>query len=186
MGGAEAASAQEVEPAMGEFFKAMQLMMAAPASNATPLVDFRELKALLPESLQGFERVTASGEKTGAMGMTISMAEAEFTGPGYGKIEIKISDHAGLGGLMAFAHAAWTASEIDRETDTGFERTTTYGAHKAHEVYDRKDRRGEIQILVADRFNVAITGRNVSWDALREAARKIDLNKLATLKPAQP
>lgn len=180
--GASRTVAQQGDAGMAEFLKAMQAMSAA-ASNSAPVVDFRELKALLPESLEGYRRTHASGEKNTAMGMTISQAEGTYE-KNSSRIEITISDNGGLGGMMAFAQAAWAASEIDRESDTGFERTTAYGPHKAREEYDTSDQQGEIEILVGGRFMVKVSGSNAPFADIQAAAKKVDLNKLAALKPA--
>lgn len=184
MFGAGRAPAQGPDANMAEFMKAMQAMSSA-ASNSASVVDFRELKALLPESLDGFKRTNASGEKNTAMGMTIAQAEARYE-QGDSSIEINITDNGGMGGLMAFAQAAWASSEIDRETDTGFERTTTYGSHKVREEFDTADQRGEIEILVGGRFMVKAAGQQVTFEVLQAAAKKVDLDKLAALKPAAP
>ncbi|MBU1693018.1 MAG: transposase [Verrucomicrobia bacterium] len=176
--------AQQGEAGMADFMKAMQAMTAA-ASNSAPVVDFRELKSLLPEALDGFKRTNASGEKNTVMGMTVSQAEGRYE-QGDGYIEINITDNGGLGGLMGFGQAAWAPSEIDRESDTGFERTTIYGSHKAREEYDNADQRGEIEILVGGRFMVKTSGYGIPFAALQSAAKKVDLDKLVSLKPATP
>lgn len=41
-------------------------------------VNFRALKALLPEELDGLSRTSASGEKTNAFGINVSKAEGEY------------------------------------------------------------------------------------------------------------
>jgi hypothetical protein len=171
------------EADMQDMMKAMTALMSG-GTNAAPTVDFRELKALLPTDVQGMKRTKASGEKSGAMGMKVSYAEGSYEGTDGGAIDIKITDMGGMGGFMAMAQAGWAASEIDRETDTGFERTTQYGTHKALEKFDSSSRSGEIQILVGNRMMVEINGNDVDFDALKAAAQKIDLKKLAELKPA--
>ncbi|HBA85080.1 MAG TPA: hypothetical protein DCZ95_13395 [Verrucomicrobia bacterium] len=171
------------ESDMQDMMKAMTSLMGG-GTNAAPTADFREMKALLPLELEGMKRTKASGEKSGAMGMKISYAEGSYEGTDGGAVEIKISDMGGMGGFMAMAQAGWASSEIDRETDTGFERTVMYGNHKALEKFDTSSRSGEIQILVNNRFMVEVSGNDVDFDALKAAAQKVDLNKLAGLKPA--
>ena len=172
---------------MEDMMKAMGALMSG-GTNATAIVDFRELKALLPAALDGMKRTKASGEKSGAMGMTVAFAEGIYEADDGGNIHIKISDNAGMGGFMAFAQAGWTASEIDRESDTGFERTTAYGQNKAREEYDNRDKRGKVEILVGGRFLVEVNGDNVAWEAIQSAAKKVDLTTLAALtsKAAAP
>ena len=183
--GALSTPAQEGQPSQAEMQQFMQAMGAimSQGTNQAALVDFRELKAMLPPALDGLKRTGASGERTGAMGMSISFAEGTYEADSGARVEIKISDNGGIGGFMQFAQAAWANAEIDRETDTGFERTTTYGAHKAHEEYDNEAKSGEVQILVGGRFSVEVKGNDVSWEALQAAVKKLDLDKLATLKP---
>ena len=173
----------EQSPAnMEDMMKAMGAIMSG-GTNAAAVVDFRELKALLPAALDGMKRTNASGEKSGAMGMTVAFAEGTYEADAGGSITIKISDNGGLGGFMAFAQAGWAASEIDRESDTGFERTTTYGQNKAHEEYDNSGKSGKVEILVAGRFMVEASGNDIAWEAIQAAAKKVDTAKLATLKP---
>ena len=173
---------QDAQPNMDEMMKAMGALMSG-GTNTAAVVDFRELKTLLPAALDGMKRTNASGEKTGAMGMTVAYAEGTYEADAGGNITIKISDNSGMGGLMAFAQAGWAASEIDRESDTGFERTTTYGQHKAHEEYDNSGKSGKIEVLVGGRFMVEVEGSDVPWEAIQAAVKKLDLDKLATLKP---
>ena len=167
---------------MEDMMKAMGALMSG-GTNAASLVDFRELKALLPATLDGMKRTNASGEKSGAMGMTVAFAEGTYEADAGGNIHIKISDNAGLGGFMAFAQAGWAGSEIDRESDTGFERTTTYGQNKAREEYDNRGKSGKVEILVGGRFMVEVNGNDVAWEAIQAAAKKVDLTKLSALKP---
>ena len=166
---------------LGALMGALGQMMQGGATNATAtVVDFRELKALLPAELPGFKRTAASGEKSSAMGMTISFSEGRYEA-GEGSIDLKLSDYGGTGFATMMA-AGWSMQEMDRETETGYERTATIGGHKAKEQYDSASKSGTTEILVAGRFLVEVTGNNVSAEALKTAVDKIDLAKLAALK----
>ena len=173
---------QQAPANMDDMMKAMGALMSG-GTNAAAVVDFRDLKALLPAALDGMKRTNASGEKSGAMGMTVSFAEGTYEAESGGNITIKITDNGGLGGFMAFAQAGWAAQEIDRETDTGFEKTTNYGQYKAHEEYDSSGKSGKVEILVAGRFMVEVNGSDVAWEAIQAAVKKVDLAKLAQVKP---
>ena len=157
-----------------------QMMQPGTNAAAVAVVDFRELKSLLPTELPGLKRTSASGEKSGAMGMTISFAEGRYEKDDR-SITIKISDFGGTGFATMMA-AGWSMSEIDRETDTGFERTTTIAGHKAKEEFNTENKQGTTEILVAGRFLVEVTGDSVTPEAITEAVGKIDLAKLAALK----
>lgn len=174
----------EDAPDMQQLMEAMTAMMSGGASNeAAAVVNFRELKALLPNELPGMKRTKAEGAKNRAMGMTVVTAEAEYQGEDGGEIGITLSDLGGLSGLGAMAQAGWAMAEIDRETETGFERTSQINGHKAMESYDTQDREGGIRLMVADRFTVEIEGRGVPFETIRSVLDRLDLDRLAQLKP---
>lgn len=174
-----------MQQGLGALFQALggaqQQQQAAPAA----LIDHRQLKALLPGELKGFKRTSAASERSGAMGMVVSRAEATYEGAQNARIDIEFADWGGLGGLGVFAQAAWMSSDIDRESDDGFERTTQYKDLKAHEEYDNRGRGGKIEVLVGGRVMVAVRGSDVKFEDLRAALDQVDLAKLAALKPAE-
>ncbi len=145
-------------------------------------VDFRDLKALLPETTADLKRTEATGEKTGAMGFTVSMAKGRYSGDADASISIEIVDTGGIAGMATMAMAAWTMADIDKETTTGYEKTTKIEGFKAFEKYDNESKDGEINVLVADRFVVNVHGNNVSVDQMKESLKDIDLGKLEDLK----
>lgn len=155
-------------------------MGGATNEAAVAVVDFREMRAVLPESIGAFKRTKAGGEKSTAMGMTISMAEGQYAADP-ATLSIKMVDYGGTG-MGAMMASAWSMSEIDRESDTGYERTTEIKGHKAIERYDNEAKYGEIQILVAGRFMVEIESRDGKPEDLQAAATALDLDKLAALK----
>ncbi|MCO5044534.1 MAG: hypothetical protein M9935_04545 [Kiritimatiellae bacterium] len=161
---------------------ALMGLLGAAANQSTStvaVVDFRELKALLPDAFKSYKRTGASGEKNSMMGMSVSEAEGQYAA-GDATLSVKIVDYSGT--FLASMMGAWAAHEIDRESDTGYERTTTIGGHKALEKYDSSDKTGDLQILVAGRFMVEIGLRGGEAQDLQAAAAAIDLNKLAALK----
>src|SRR5262245_12359640 len=75
------ASAQTAQQATANLAQAMKMLNGQNAAGArVEPVNFRELKALLPEELPGFKRTDAKGEKAGAMGMVVSQASADYAG----------------------------------------------------------------------------------------------------------
>lgn len=145
-------------------------------------VDFRALKDLLPEDLPGMKRTSAEGEKAGAMGFVASNAEGRYQAEGGGNITVKITDVGAMTGIGALAAFAWATAEIDRETENGYERTTTQKGYKGYEKYDRSSKSGEVSLLVANRFVVGIDGYDISMDQLKAALDRIDLGKLEGMK----
>ena len=173
---------------MQQMQKALGALTAAAQSGGTkPVVDFRELKALLPKELPGGLKGQLKGQKSGAMGMTVSEAEGRYSKDGgNGSITIKLSDISGTGALGAMAHAAWATAEIDNETDDSYEKTTTISGYKGMEKYNKKDKDGEIHLFIDNRFIVEIRGSDIKIEDLKGALGAVDLKKIAALKPAAP
>lgn len=151
------------------------------------VVDFRDLKALLPESLGDQKRANAEGEKTGAMGFTVSKAEADYNNGDYSKrIDIEITDISGATGFAGIAAWGWAMADIDKESETGYEKTIKYKGHKAYEKYDSQGEYGSIEVLVSGRFMVSVNGNNVPMDEIKSALDQIDIGKLESMREANP
>lgn len=150
-------------------------------SNEEPkeVVDAKLLKELLPDDAAGLARKSAESEKVGAMGFMVSRAEANYK-DGDNSIEVNIIDVAGTGALMGMA--AWSMMDMDKETENGYEKTTTYKGNKAYEKYNSKNNDGEMAVIVAKRFVVTVKGRNVAMDKIKDTLDDIDLGKLEDLK----
>ena len=139
------------------------------------------LKALLPAELPGMKRSEASAERTQMMGMDMSNAEGRYnaTDNSGADVQIKLTDTGNMSGSMRLSMNAWTMGQYSRETDTGYEKTTTISGYKGMEKYDTQNKEGSLQILVADRFIVEVSGYGVTMETLKQAVDKIDLKKLA-------
>lgn len=169
------------QPDFAGMVNALQGISSANASNAASVVNFRELKKLLPATAADLRRTSAEGQKQSTMGITVSYAEARYEKED-ASISIKITDTTGTG-FMAMGAAAITMSEIDRESDDGFERTATLQGYKGLEKYNSSDKSGEIQVWVGARFLVEISGNGVPFESLSKAIAAIDLKALASIKP---
>ena len=143
-------------------------------------LNFRKLKELLPESASGFTRTKSSGESTGMAGFNVSTAKAKYEN-GDKKIDVDIVDAGGLGTAM-MGLAAWSMVEVDKESDDGFERTTTYKGNKAFEKCNGN--RCEFSVFVAKRFIMTVKGRggDLKMDDLHDVADEIGLSKLESMK----
>jgi len=141
------------------------------------------MKGFLPAELPGFNRTAASAERNQMGGADISVAEAQYqAAEGDGSIDVTITDVGNLTGAMKMGMTGWAMAQYSRETDTGYEKTTTYNGHKAMEEYDNEAKTGALRIFVGDRFVVAVEGSDVTMDAIKQAMGKIDLAKLAAAK----
>jgi hypothetical protein len=151
------------------------------------VVDFRELKSLLPETLGSLVRSNAQGEKNSAMGFTISKAEADYNSEDYSqRIDIEITDLAGATGYAGLAAWGWAMVDIDKETETGYEKTTKIKGHKGYEKYENEYKNGSVEVLVSGRFMVTVRGNNVPMDMIKSAFNEIDISKLESMSQANP
>lgn len=147
-------------------------------------VDFRKLKELLPETLAGLPRTSSSGEKTGMMGMRISKAEAEYRSEdGQQRLKVTITDMGSVRGIGMLG-LNWLMVEVDKESDTGYERTTEYRDHPAYEKFQQNGdyQNGETNVFVAERFIVAVNGTGVDMDTIKDARDDLGIRQLEAMK----
>lgn len=170
----ESGDPKTVEEAMAEARKALH-----GGGEAKEVVNFRDLKDLLPAKMLGLERTDFSGEKAGMFGFNIAKAEADYREDDK-TIEVAIVDVAGVSAAM-MGMASWATIEVDRESNDGYERTTTIDGNKAFEKYNTYTKAGELNVIVKERFIVSIKGKNVDEDELRKVLDKINVKKLGRL-----
>ncbi|WP_020539367.1 hypothetical protein [Lewinella cohaerens] len=144
--------------------------------ESVEVMNFRDIKAILPDKLLGMDRTKHTGEKTGAMGFTISQAEAEYEEDDK-SIEVQVVD-AGQMGIAKLGMVAWASVEVDREGDFGYERTTEIDGHKAFEKWNADSGVGELIFFYDDRFIITLKGRKLGEDDLRKALNRIDYEDL--------
>jgi hypothetical protein len=174
-----AAAANSVD--MGAAMGAVSTMMAG-GKDVTP-VNFRALKDLLPESLPGgMRRTEASAESQEAMGMKGSTARAHYTDGTSASIDLEIVDLGSMSGLAALATNI--DPKVERETETGYERTRKVDGGLVHEKYDRQSKSGEFAMLIDNRFTVTAHGYSVDEATIANALRTIDTKKFAQLAAA--
>lgn len=180
---ATAAWAQQ-EPDMEAMMKAIQGMAQAQQSaSAAPMVSPKALKEALPKELPGLERVEAGSEKQSAFGISTVVATGVYEA-GEQSVTVELTDLGGMGGLGSMAMMGMENNEVDKETRTGFERTTTYQGFKALESFDKVEKSGEIQLFIGGRIGVKVNGSGLaSFDALAGAVKAMDLKALSELKP---
>jgi len=149
-----------------------------PGEDVQPLepVELDVLKAVLPKRLLGMERIEYSANKTGAFGFNVSVVTATYEEDD-ARLDIVITD-AGRFTQVISGIATWTKMEVDKENESGFERTTTIEGYKAFEKYNRDRRSGELSLIVDNRFVVAIDGEGVDERDFRRIVRRLDLEDL--------
>lgn len=156
----------------------------AKGAGAVEPVDFRELKALLPETIAGMKRGEESGERSGAAGIKVSHVQARYSDGGKARLRVKITDAGSMSGFAGLAAAAWTMVDIDKETPHGYEKTSTVGGRRMHEQWDSRDQRGEVAMIIGGRFIVEMRGNGIEMKELKQAINAIDVKKLEALKSA--
>ncbi|MBL7977936.1 MAG: hypothetical protein JNN12_06310 [Bacteroidetes Order II. Incertae sedis bacterium] len=166
---------EEVSPEVKQAQKDLKEMIRRPEP-----IDFRELKTLFPEKLGVYARVDAGGERTAILGYGLSKAHAFYEGK-RGEIKMHLYDSGGLRSVKA-VHAGWLYAQLDRENGTTTERTTTIKGYPGREKYRSDTQTGELDLVVADRFIVKVSGDNVPLQVLHQALDKIQLGTLASWK----
>ena len=151
------------------------------------VVDFRDLKKLLPESIEDLKRISASGEKSNSMGINVSKTEGKYSdepteGEQPKKLEIKITDLGNVKGWAGIAMFAWTMADIDKETDDGYEKTFKSGENKGYESYNNKSKSGKVEMFIAERFMLSVEGHNVSMELVKNAVDEIGISNLEQMK----
>jgi hypothetical protein len=147
--------------------------------NKIKPVDFHALKAMLPDSLPGLKRDEASGESTQAMGFAAASASGRYSDGNGKSVTVEITDLGSLSGLAGLA--AKFDPNLEKETDTGYERTTHVNGQLIHEQYDNRSKDGQVDVIAGNRFSVSAKGNGVSMDVLTDTLKQLDLQKLASL-----
>jgi hypothetical protein len=147
--------------------------------HVTP-VDFRNLQALLPDSLPGMKRTNAGGTTKQGMGVKTTSAAADYQGGGKQSIRISISDMSAVSGVLDMAEAL--PKDTDSASDEGYEKDVNVGGRSMHEKFTKAGQVGSLQVIVAKRFEVDVDGNGVSMDAVHAAMGRVDLARLEAMK----
>jgi hypothetical protein len=138
------------------------------------------LKAFLPETLSGLPRREMSAERNAAMGLQISEGKARY-GDGQGRnLDLEITDMGGAQGVMMFA--GWAAIESEKQTETGYEKTSRVDGRIVHEEWNTARKSGEYSMVLGERFLAKVSGEAADVGQLKAALASIDLAALEALK----
>lgn len=179
-------SASGADPAQNAMAAAGGLLTALGGalggSHRVNPVDFNTLKAMLPESLPQMRRTGAQGSSQQAMGVKGTSATADYEGPAGSRVRIKIADISGVTGLMDAASALVPTGET--ESDTGYEKDTVLDGRQVHEKYDRNSGQGDVEAIIAKRFEVDVAGQGVQMEQLEQTLARVDLARLEAMRAA--
>lgn len=164
---------------LGKMEEATRKMEAA-ANNAqtAKAVAPDVLQALLPDALGAWKRTEISSSGANAGGIGGSNARASYVN-GDGSLELEVTDIAAAGALAAMGAAFNVQS--NRQTETGYEKTSTIDGRMTTEEWDNQSRRGKYGVLVANRFMVEARGTVPAVDTLKQAVAAIGTDKLEAL-----
>lgn len=141
------------------------------------LVNFKQLLPFVELKLPGWEMAEKpSGTTVKHESVQMSEAKAGFRA-GDKTLEVVVLDFVGQS-------MPWLAMlpQVEMETSEEYMRSTTINGFKALETYKFKDKHGELNINVADRFWVKLEGEGIeNTEPLKAAAQQMDLKKLVTL-----
>jgi hypothetical protein len=139
-----------------------------------------QLKPFVPDTFAGLPKRSSNAEKTGALGIMVSKAEATY-GDGANKdVTLEISDSGGASGLMGLA--GWAGVEGEKDDDDASERNTKVNGRLTHEKMSKHGGRNEFAVVLGDRFVVNATGTGVDLATLKAAVSGLNLAKLESLK----
>ena len=193
-GAAAVTAAQQAAPAanqaakgMDDFAKAMQGMAAAMGGanggKAADPVSFRDLQTVFP-TVSGWTMDKPKGERMTAP-VAFSQTEARYQN-GDQRIEVKIVDSA-FNQILVAPWAMFLTAGYEKETNDGYEKSTTVSGHPGFEKWNTTRKDGELNIVVAKRFLVSVEGdRLTDVQQLHDFAAKVDFSKLAALGAAAP
>jgi len=151
--------------------------MTPAAALPGELVNFKQLLPFVDLKLSGWEMAEKpSGTTIKQQQFQMSEAKASYRA-GDKTLEIVVLDF--LGQTMPWVA---TLPQMEMESSEEYLRTITVGDFKALENYKFKDKHGELNINVANRFWVKLEGEGIdNTEPLKAAAQQMDLKKLATL-----
>lgn len=132
------------------------------------------MKALLPEPLSGWQAkpATAQALGTAVFGGGVTVSRDYYTDKGASLSIEMVSDSPVLQSIMTMLNNPMFAGAAG-----GIIKTVK--RQRAMIKYDEKERKGEIDIVVASRFMVTVKGHGVERETLLKFAESIDFDGLA-------
>jgi len=148
-------------------------------------MDYHKLKEVMPDQIAGVKRSKNEGEKLSMAEFVMSKASAEYAKSDAGEKDphatIEIVDYA-ASPQMAVGMTAWQSLQLDRESDSGFERAVKIKDQPAYETFQNDGQSGQINVFVGGRYLVTVQTTNVSADDLKKLADSLPIDKLLALK----
>ncbi|AUW58471.1 YIP1 family protein [Sphingobium sp. SCG-1] len=133
------------------------------------------LQAMLPASIGRYQRTEIQSAGLGAGG---SNASARYEA-GEHSFRVELTDMAAMGALAGLGAAMNV--ESNKQTATGYERTSTANGQIVTEEWDKSSGEGKYGTTVNNRFMIEASGNAASIDELKAAVAAVGTEKLAAL-----
>ena len=144
-------------------------------TNLEPVTK-EQLKNWMPKNLNDLKRTAYNISKQGGA----SSVKLTYKDENNKNVQITIIDGAGAGASYVSMFTMFTQVEIDKETETGYERTTTYDSQKVLVKYNKSGNyeSSNITCLINERFGVEARGKNMNPKELWHYIKKLKIKKL--------
>ena len=146
-------------------------------SEITPLTN-EEMKAWLPDEIQGMKRISYKAGEVGMMG--IASIEAAYANEDKSKkFSINIIDGAGqMGAAATMGMRMVMSQDFEEEDEYRTRKTVKRKDKKAVEEYEKGNNNSQIQYLEGNRFYLEAKGKNMDIDETWDAIDELKLKKL--------
>jgi hypothetical protein len=162
---------------------------AAPEAEPTAAVavvdpvGFRDLLAYLPSAGDGWQAGTPDGSTTSMGDYKVTNVSNTYTSAGGDgspdrSITVQITD----GGFAEMVSAPFAMmSQFSNETTQGYQKGVTIEGHPGYEEWNEPSRSSNLNVLVAKRFLIHLSGTQVEPQVLREWLEGMKLDELSEL-----
>ena len=136
-------------------------------------LSLEQLKALLPQTLNGYTRTALKAEaKEG-----YTSAEATYeTQPGVG-MQVSVQDCAGEAGAANYTLHYWNALNVYEENEDGYTRTVLLNGGKAIEEYRKRGNETLLTWFTNGRLLVVLHSKGLNAAILHQAAQLLDFKQ---------
>ncbi len=150
------------------------------AKGDTISMPYADLQKMLPSSISGYTKEgDPKGETMNMVGMSYSTASQVYKS-GDGEITVNIMDYSASYAAFGAATAMFaTGFSVDNDQEHLGAIDLGISGVKAWEDVKKKEKRSTVMAGVNDRFLVTAEGRNVEPDAVKEAIKSVNFDKLA-------
>ena len=144
-------------------------------AELTPITK-EQIKTWMPDEVGDLKRTAFSINSQ----MGISTFKLTFKGDDEKKINITISDGAGNGSAIASMFIMMQNMEIDKEDESGYERTQTFDGQRTLIKYQSSEKyeKATLQCLINERFGIEANAWKMTPDELWAYIKELQIEKI--------